>query len=295
MEARHLKTFRVLADTLSFTKTSLILDYVQSNVTAQIQALERELGVRLFNRLGKQVSLTDAGERLLPYANQIVQLLDEARHAVSAHQAPQGQVRIGAPESVCSYRLPSMLQALRQQHPLVKPVFCPGPVSELIQRVRRGELDVAFILDAPVQVDDLTACVLTQEPINLICSPDHPLAQSATLDVATLTKTPLLATETGCTYRTLFEQTVAEMGISIAETLEYRSVEAIKQCVMAGMGFAVLPHMAIRREVDQGLLVVLPWELPPAILALQLIWRRDKWLPDAVQACIAVTKGQVWG
>jgi DNA-binding transcriptional LysR family regulator len=101
MDLRQLSIFRAVAAMLSFTKAAASLNYVQSNVTAQIHALEKELGVKLFDRLGgKQVVLTEAGHRLLRYAEQLLDLAEEAQAAISMEEEPQGTLRIGAAESL---------------------------------------------------------------------------------------------------------------------------------------------------------------------------------------------------
>src|SRR5262249_10652289 len=145
MELRQLQTFRVLATTLSFTRTASLLGYVQSSVTAQIQALEEELGVRLLDRLGKRVALTDAGARLLQYSERMLDLADEARAAVTGSGEISGSVTISAPETLCTYRLPVALQQFRARYPGVRLMFRPGSVAELRQRVSDGGLDVAFL------------------------------------------------------------------------------------------------------------------------------------------------------
>src|ERR1700733_3421719 len=106
MEIRQLIIFQTLARTLNFTRTATTLNYVQSNVTAQIQNLETELGVRLFDRLGKRVALTDAGQSLLPYVEHVLESVDALRNSVTTKQDPVGTLTISAPETLCTYRLP---------------------------------------------------------------------------------------------------------------------------------------------------------------------------------------------
>ncbi len=294
MEARHLNTFRVLATTRSFTETARLLDYVQSNVTAHIQALEKELGVRLFDRLGRHVALTEAGKCLLPYAEQIATLLEEAQARVSGYQEPRGQVRIGAPESVCSYRLAPLLQELHQHYPHMRPVFSPGPVQTLLSRVREGALDVAFALDKPVRESDLRAHALRTEPILVLCEPDHPLAQQQHVSAHDVAGMTMLLTEAGCAYRAVFEQALADEGSNVGELLEFSSIEAIKQCVIAGMGLTVLPQMAVQRETKEKQLVEVSWSGPALNMELQLVWHRKKWLSPAIQAFIDTAMAHLW-
>src|SRR5215470_9848744 len=125
MELRQLEIFRALAEELHFTRAAARVHCVQSNVTTQIQALEQELGTCLFDRLAKKVVLTDAGRRLLPYAEKILEGVKEARFAVGQNTVPSGPLRIGAPESVLSYRLPGVLARFRKLHAKVELIFRP--------------------------------------------------------------------------------------------------------------------------------------------------------------------------
>src|SRR5215211_6256009 len=142
MELRQLETFRTVAAELSFTRAASALDYAQSSVTAQIQALEAELDVRLFDRLGRRVALTDAGTRLLEYAERLLSLAEEARTALADGGEPAGSLTIGAPETIMTYRLPSVLQGFRTRFPRVRLVFRPTPNAELQRAIGDGSLDV---------------------------------------------------------------------------------------------------------------------------------------------------------
>src|SRR5262245_61208011 len=106
MELRQLSTFRVVATNGSFTRAALALGYAQSRLNAHIQALEADLGVPLFGRLGKQTVLTAAGRRFLTYATQLLELAEEARTTATAGDEPTGMLTISAPETLCTYRLP---------------------------------------------------------------------------------------------------------------------------------------------------------------------------------------------
>jgi DNA-binding transcriptional LysR family regulator len=259
VDIRQLTTFRLLAQSLSFTRTAATLNYVQSNVSAQIHTLEEELGVRLFDRLGRRVALTEAGRRLLGYTDQILDLVDEARNALAATEELEATLLVSAPESICAYRLPLALRELRSRYPYLRVIFRPYPVAELRRRVNEGELDVAFLLEERFSSSTLLAHTLKKEPVCLIVSPDHPLAERASVGPADLRVHHLLLTERGCSYRARFEQRLSEADVYPASTLEFASIEAIKQCVMVGMGVAVLPQMTVAAELEDGRLVALPW------------------------------------
>ncbi|MDB5058568.1 MAG: LysR family transcriptional regulator, partial [Chloroflexi bacterium] len=178
MELRQLTTFLTVASTLNFTHAADALDYAQSSVTAQIQALEEELGVPLFERLGRRVTLSTAGQRLLPYAKEMLRLAEEMRGAVPDDQEPSGILNIGAPESLCAYRLPPVLLRFRTLFPKVQLVFNPDNGPALSQILSEGRLDMGFLLEAPTQSAHLIAEPLSHEPLLLLTYPSHPLAQA---------------------------------------------------------------------------------------------------------------------
>lgn len=294
MELRQLATFRLLATTLNFTRTATVLNYVQSNVTAQIQALEEELGVRLFDRLGKRVTLTEVGERLLRYAEQIVDLADEMGKVALTKEDPMGALTISAPESLCTYLLPKLLHHFRSCYPQVRVQFRPSPVADLRRLVSEGMLDIAFVLEEPIHSTKLVVKQLFPEPLHVIAAPSHPLASVDQVEPADMEGETVLLTESGCSYRALFEHSLAVAGVQPATTLEFSSVEAIKQCVMVGMGISILPEMATRAEVEQGKLVVLPWRLPDVQVMTQMIWHKEKWLSPALCAFIDTAANMQW-
>lgn len=155
MELRQLITFRTVASTLNFTRAAEVLGYVPSNVTMQIKALEDELGVRLFDRLGKQLVLTAAGKRFLTHIQGVLNKLDEARSVVHDNEVLSGTLTISANEVICAYRLPAVFQRFRSQHPGVRLIFRSVPNQELKQTLFEGTADVVFMLDEPIRSSDL--------------------------------------------------------------------------------------------------------------------------------------------
>ena len=141
MEVRQLQTFCILAEELNFTRTAERVHTVQSNVTSQIKSLEAELGVPLFDRLGKRVVLTEAGRRLRPYAERALAAMDQGHHAVKFGTEPAGPLRIGSPESVMTYRLPEVLQLFRKRYPKVDLIFHPDSQERLADALENGKLD----------------------------------------------------------------------------------------------------------------------------------------------------------
>jgi DNA-binding transcriptional LysR family regulator len=289
MELRQLKTFRLVVATGSITQTAALLNYAQSSVTAQVQALEKELGVALFDRIGRNVQPTGAGRQLYAYATQILDLADQAQAVVSGSGAVEGVLTIGAPETVCTYRLPAVLRQYRSQNPKIQLSFRPMLDIDLFHGVKDGSLDVAFLLQEPLQAKGLLVECLVTEPLLVICASDHPLAGRDLVKPSDLEGETVLLTENGCGYRHLFEQSISREGIYSVVKLEFNSIEAIKQCVIAGLGIAFLPQVSVQQEISAGRLSAVRWEKSFTVYT-QLIASKEKWLSPALEAFMQLSR-----
>jgi DNA-binding transcriptional LysR family regulator len=286
MDLRHLETFRTVATEQSFTRAAEVLNYAQSSVTAQIQSLEAELGVPLFERLGKRISLTTAGEQLLPYAGRIRDLVDEARASVRLDAVPGGTLVIGSAETLCTYRLPAILRAFRKRYPDVQLTIHAGEPEDARRDLASGQIDVAIQFGDDDDDDSgLHAIDLVAEPLSVVAAPDHPLAGKARVSARELARWTAILTENQCGYRRLYEAHLRRSGFDPPATLEFNSVEAIKQCVMAGLGVSILPTIAVERELARGSLTELNVALHAAIRT-KLTYRREKWLSPTLRAFI---------
>ncbi|MEU8621297.1 LysR family transcriptional regulator [Streptomyces sp. NPDC048623] len=279
MELRLLVTFEKVAAMGSFTRAATELTYAQSSVTSQIRALESSLGVDLFERLGSRIRLTEAGERLLPYARQIIALADEARAAVTGGGEPAGTIAVGTMESLTSYRLTPLLELFHHRYPGVRLALRPTLGDATRQALRVGTYDLGLLMERETEHEGLESEVLTEEPLVLLASPRHPLAGRTGLTAAELAGAALVGTEPGCAYRDLFEAELRPYGPVFTE---YGTIEASKRGVAAGLGIALLPRIAVREELASGALVALDWQ-PPFTLFTQIAWRRGKRLPEHVR------------
>jgi DNA-binding transcriptional LysR family regulator len=294
LELRHLKTFKVVTDMGGFTRAAETLGYAQSTITSHIQALEHELGRPLFDRLGKTVVLTSAGERLYAYAAQILQLAQAAETAVTDDSQPAGRLAIGAPESLTVYRLPAIMREYKERYSEVQIVLTPIPCWEMSAKLRNGELDVAFLLALPVEEPDLHVETLLAEPMALIASPQHPLKDRSCIYPEDLVNETLLKTEKGCSYRHSFEKDMK--SVQPAHEIEFWNIEAIKQCVMVGLGIAYLPRVTVETELNEGKLIALPWYKDQPVVHTQMAYHKNKWLSPALRAFVDMVRhhAQEW-
>ena len=285
MDLKQLQTFRVLADELSFTRTALRLNYAQSSVTGHIQSLEHELGVPLFDRLGPTLKITSPGTRLLKYADDILKLVDEAHLEVPEQTEPSGPLVVGSVESLFAYKLSPILREYILRYPKVSLIFRTGVSMDLREQARKGLLDVALLLDKPFTDDTLIITPLRQERLLILVHPTHRLAAKASVLASDLESETIIVPEPG-SYRSVFEKYLDDNGIRMTSTIEFSSVEAIKQCVIAGIGITLLPEMTVSRELSSGELIAIEWTDAAYPIATQLCWNRNKWLSPAASAFI---------
>lgn len=294
MELRRLRTFASVARLLSFSRAAEALHYAQSSVSAQVLALEDELGVQLFDRLGRGIVLTEAGEHLLGYARKMLDLEEEALAAMHEGKQARGSLTIRVPEALCVYRFPALLRRFRGLAPGVALHFITCAHEGLVRDLRKGITDLAFLLTESATSGDLGVEALGTEPLALVCSPGHPLATRGELATSDLQGETLLLSRADCSYRRLLERLMADERVVPGSALEVSSVAAIKECVAQGLGITLIPTIAIRNEMSQGTLVALPWRNGVNEVASLMIWLRDRWLSPTLQAFMQLAREMLY-
>lgn len=256
MDIRHLKTFLAVAAGLSFRKAAEALHYAPSTVTAQIRALEDDLGAPLFERTGRRVLLTDHGRRLLPRARRIAEMADDARRAVT-HDADSGELSVRMSQSLGMLCLPEALRRFRTRFPATRVHVATASRHGLAADLRHGEVDLALLLGRPFAAEGVDMETLRQEPLVCITAPGSPLAALDRVTPGDLAGEPLVLTRHVWSLRPAIEQTLAAAHVRPGPVLECSSISIVRRCVAAGLGAAVVPLCAVRDEVDRGVLCAL--------------------------------------
>ena len=273
MEHRHLASFVAVAKQLSFTQAAHDLSYAQSTVTGHVQALEKSLGVTLFERLPGRVRLTGAGERLVPYAVNLIELASSAREAVRSDGSLSGELSVGSMESITAYRLLPLIEYMHLRHPGIGLTMRPSLCAETAEALRNGSYDCGFVIAGSGRFPGLQSRLLRTEPLALVASPDHRLAGVQDLTVEALRQERVIATEPGCVYRDLFQRLLTRDGTGEPfPLLELGSTDVIKRGVASGLGIALLPEVTVAEELRAGSLEALDWEAPFRVHT-QLLWR----------------------
>ena len=299
MEFRQIETFRAVAQARSFTKAAVATHYTQSTVSAQIKSLEESLGVALFDRLGREVSLTAAGRDFYSYAEKLLALADEARESVAGQGEPSGLLSLSAPESLCTYRLPEVLNLFNEQYPTVQIMIAQEyDLPSLEGQIEAGKVDLAFLIADPYHSPALHVESLVREEMVVVAKPGHRLVRRRAVETAELGQETVLFTETDsdriCCYGTLFRGELRAAGAFPQHYLEFHSIEAIKKCAMSGVGIALLPAIAVQQELARKELAAIRWRQEMDI-STQMAWHKDKWLSPAISAFTALARQTLGG
>jgi DNA-binding transcriptional LysR family regulator len=282
MELRELKTFKAVATLLNFNRAAEVLHCVQSTVSAQIKALEEDFGVPLFDRLGKRVFLTEAGQVLLRYAEKMLALEDEILVQVTGKEEPCGLLSVRAPQTIGTYFLPGVIEVFNKRFPKTSLDISSCAFHDLQRELKSGITDVAFLLTDMISSQELNSEILGIEKLVIASHPDHKLAARSVVRAEDLKAQTLLLPKHDCSYKMVFEQILSDKKVR-ATVIEYNSIEAIKQCVLRGLGITMLPESALRAEIDQKRLLPLPFSEGPLEAAILMIWHKDKWISPALK------------
>ena len=182
MEIRQLRTFITVADLSSFTKASTKLYMAQSSVSAQVKALEEELGLKLFDRIGRRVLITEAGRKLYAYARRMEEMTREIQSEFSSDQYVLGALTVRVPETIAGVYMPEVIERFHNDHPKVKLEFMNCSDEQLREELNSGRIDLAFLLSDDIHFGDVNIKRLRTETLVMVAGRGHPLSNQA--DVA---------------------------------------------------------------------------------------------------------------
>ncbi len=282
MTLTQLETFMEIAISKSFTVAANKLGYAQSTVTTQIKQLEDELGTQIFERLGKTVVLTPAGEKLLTYAQKILQLEREIHLEVSQTDEPCGEFKIGISESLCYNRLPGILMDYKERFPKVDIRLSFVLHDTFPTMLKKGEVDLVYTLNPCINDDGLTKLYEKKESLGFYVSPSHPLADKK-INEKDLDGVPLFLTAQNCSFRKMLFDDLADYGITPNIALSISSKEILKQFAINGLGIAFIPDMTAAEEVKNGTLKKLEWTGNEFRIYSQIFIHKDKKMNKAIE------------
>jgi DNA-binding transcriptional LysR family regulator len=269
METRLLEQFVAVADEGTVTRAAERLWAAQSTVSAGIASLERSFGVRLFDRTGRQLVLTTAGEDLLPHARAVLQSLDRMRDLATATDAElRGRVRLGIFTSMDVVDLIGVLRTFRERHPLVavELMTSPSGTTGLVQDLASGRLDLAYC-GLPVAPAGITVEPLREMPFRAFVATDHRFAGRTSVSLAELADEPFIDTAHGFGNRVILDQALERLGIRRRIVAEMNDMPAVVRFATAGLGVGVVPDSGVPHD---GVAIDLEDEVDPLRVGLAM-------------------------
>ena len=285
MDLRNVETYLRVAELKSFTKAAKELNYAQSTVTMQIQQLEKELGYRLFDRIGKTVSLTQPGEDFLQYAYTLLRTFENAKTLDRDPTKLRGTLRVGVLESLLFAAMLDLLPDFRSAFPNAELQLKMDQTTELVQQLKENRLDMVY-LSADLNTDpDLQCCYRRREELVFLCAPDHPAAKKTLKE---LWNYEFVVTErTGICYGRLLEL-AAKHDAVLRTCVEVDSTVAIIDAVQRGLGIGFLPQYAVQKQLKTGRLVRLETNRPPQYYYSQILCHKQHWMSPLMEGMIRI-------
>lgn len=282
----QLETFLKIAEKNSFTYAANALGYAQSTVTTQIKQLEEELNCMLFERLGKSIVLTSEGERLLIYAQKMLQLEQEILLEVPPQSEPAGILRLGISESLCYSVFPQILSEYKHNFPKIEIQLKFIDHLSFPLLLKNGGLDMVYTLNPYIESNELTMLYKKPETLGFYVSPEYPLAQKENVTETDFENVPLLLTSHDCNFRAMLVEALLKLHITPNIVLETSSKEILKQFAMNQLGVAFMPDMAVEKERKNNSLIKLDWTGNAFPIFSQIFVHKDKHINTAMAELI---------
>lgn len=286
MEIRLFKTFLLVAKLLNITKAAEQLSFSQPAITAQISSLEDAFHVQLFKRNGKRLALTEAGQKMVEYAESFISLYEEAQNAMESFGRQDASLRLGVSTQMINYFLPHIIMELQGQMPQlhVNVEVCMN-TQEVVRGVQERRYDFGFI-HGKNTLAQICEHGIWSDDVLWVASADF-IAQKG--PVEDIRKCPLINYSEGSVFRAKLERHIHSSEFHSA--VEYSDSEAIKRAVIGGLGISYLPRTLVQDEVNRGMLVLLE-QGPTLQLRISLIHRRDKVFSVPMYALLLLLSNQ---
>ena len=291
MEVRTAATFLRVAELQSITKAARELGYSQGAVTIQIQQLEQELGVPLFERIGRKIRLTREGTAFLPLAMELVRAARQAAaFPCTGDDLPVGQLRIGTAESLFMSVLSPILPQFHRRCPQVETIIHTGRIAQLFEMIQQNDVDLLFFLDKKTHSPQWVKVFERPEPILFVAPAGHPLAGKKKISLERALEEPFLLTEKGVSYRYDLEQLVASRGLELRPFLETGNTDMIVRILLEEGGLSFLPRYVVQPAIRAGQLAALDLDCPPMEMWSQLVYHKNKWITPQMEIFIRMLK-----
>jgi len=283
MEFAALKAFVAVAETGSFSVAAERLFLTQPAVSKRIAALESELDARLFDRIGRTVTLTEGGVALLPRAQKLLMELEDSIRAISSLSGEvRGTLRFATSHHIGLHRLPPTLKRFTQMYPQVRLDIRFMDSEAACVAVEQGELELGIVTLPPEPSIKLTTEVIWEDPLGIVVSRNHPLAEQADVTLDQLAQHVAVLPATNTYTRQIAELAFSRLGLTLEIALSTNYLETIKMLVSVGIGWSLLPNTMLDKHISK-----LSVEELSLQRSLGIVYHRDRTLSNAARALIS--------
>ena len=296
MEIRNLISFVHVAELNSFTKAAEALGYSQSTVSFQIKQLETELNCLLFDRINHTITLTDMGKELLEYAHSINTLTEEFVEKINSPKQISGYIHFVAPDSVCEDMLLANYFDFHRRYPGINLKFTNADTGDMFGMLDRNEADIIITLDNHIYRSDYIIAKEERVEMNFVANKNNALAGRKNLKIEDIIDRPFILTEKGMGYRGIFDKTLAKKSIDITPVLEVGRTDVITKLLEENDDcISFLPCFATDEKVRNGRLVYLDVVDFETNIWKQLIYHKNKWISNCMNAFLEYVKENEFG
>ncbi|RMR09242.1 Regulatory protein, LysR:LysR, substrate-binding protein [Pseudomonas savastanoi pv. glycinea] len=289
LNLNHLNSFSEVIHQGSFSAAATTLNLTQPAVSLHIRLLEQRLNLRLIERVGKRLKPTAAGLTLLSHIGRIDSVIDDALQDLASHaQGVAGQVVIGTGATACIHLLPPVLKTLRTAFPKLDVRVCTGNTEAILKAVEENRIDLALVT-LPAAGRSLHFTTLLEDEMVAIFAPDQ-TGLKPSINADALSSLPLVVFEAGSSTRLLINQWFQQAGVRPSPVMELGSIEAIKEMVSAGLGYSIVPRIAVATAHHQRNLQIRSLT-PPLSRDLSLVLRQDKPVNRALREVVDALQG----
>lgn len=284
MDLKYLNTFRTIVTEGSFSKAAEKLNYTQSTITFQIGQLEKEFSVPLFEKIGRKMVLTKAGEQIIPYVDSVLSAVDKLYDFERDLKDCCGDLHVGVGETLLCYQLPKIVEEFSRLAPkarlFIRSMNCYDIRNELLS----GTLDLGiFYEDIGGTEGHLISSPMGSYPLVLVASEQIKKNHPDFVTPNQMIPVPFLINESKCIFRQIFEQYLQQRSILLDRTIELWSIPTIINLVKSGLGITYLPRFAVEEELQKGTLVEIPTDLSSRKIHAVCSYHKNKWVSPLME------------
>jgi DNA-binding transcriptional LysR family regulator len=252
MTLRKLEIFYCVAEKLNMTTVSKEMHISQPAISQMIKEMEEELEVRLFNRLGKRLYLTDEGELFKTYSRRMLNLYQEFEEVLEEKKDfKKGKLKLGASSTIGIYVMPKLIQEFIKEFPEIDISLKIGNTEDIANMILKNDIDFAFV-EAEVDMNEIKSEEIWKDELILITNPKHRWGDLCEIDESELKNEKFILREEGSGTRKVFEAAMKNNHIKYRESFTLGNTEAIKEIIMTGLGISCLSRLTVKKELDEG-------------------------------------------